>query len=100
LTEPSQGKERITIAILDSGVDDTDQKISGAIRSGRIIYRRSWVGNVDDHQDTYGHGTHVARFILDTAPAADICIAKICKGKVINAEFMPGIAEVSFPEMK
>ncbi|OXV09921.1 hypothetical protein Egran_02316 [Elaphomyces granulatus] len=93
LTEPSQGKERIKIAILDSGVDDTDQKISGAIRSGRIIDRRSWVGNVDDHQDTYGHGTHVTRFLLDTAPAAEICIAKICKGKVINAEFMPGIAK-------
>jgi len=96
-TGPSQGKERIRIAVLDSGVDDTDPKISTAIRSGRIIDRRSWVGNHHDHQDIYGHGTHVTRFLLETAPAADICIAKICKEKVINDEFMPGIAKVSFP---
>jgi hypothetical protein len=81
-------------------VDDTDPMITSAIRSGRIIDRRSWVGNVHDCQDTYGHGTHVIRFLLETAPAADIFVAKICKGKVINDEFMSGIAKVSLPQMK
>ena len=93
------GKETIRIAILDSGVDDMDPVIRGAIRSGRIIRRRSWVGNIDDHQDTYGHGTHVTRLLLKSGPAAEICIAKICKGKVISAEFMHGIAKVGSPYM-
>ena len=98
-TWSSQGKETIRLAILDSGVDDTDPMIKGAIQSGRIIHRRSWVGNIDDHQDTYGHGTHVTRLLLTTAPAAEICIAKICKGKVKRAEFMHEIAKVGFPYM-
>ena len=93
----SQSRERIKIAVLDSGVDEDDGVIRGAIKTKRIVARKSWVGNDEDHHDTYGHGTHVVRLLRKTAPTADIYVAKICNGKFINDEFMPGIAEVSFP---
>jgi subtilisin family serine protease len=90
----STSKKNIRIAVLDSGVYCSDPMIRGA--TARIIDRRNWVGGLDD-DDTYGHGTHVARLLLATAPAADIYIGKICNGKVMNDEYMPGIAKVSFP---
>ncbi|KAJ4305481.1 hypothetical protein N0V90_001012 [Kalmusia sp. IMI 367209] len=97
LTNPS-GHERIRIAVLDSGLDDsTDPIIRSAIRSGQINTRKSksFVGQPHEWQDLYGHGTHVTRLLIKTAPAAEIYVGKICVGKAINDEFMPGIAAVS-----
>ena len=98
LTNPS-ASEKIRIAVLDSGIDGTDTKIRQAIRFGRInvCKSRNFVGGATELQDTYGHGTHVTRLLLETAPAAEICVCKICTEKTINDEFMPGIAEVGLP---
>lgn len=92
-------RDKIRIAVLDSGVDDTDSMIRAAVRSLRIKKRMSFVGKDNDHQDTYGHGTHVTRLLLQIAPAAEIYIAKICTGKLINEEFMPGIAKVGLSHL-
>ncbi|KAF3926614.1 M-protease [Arthrobotrys entomopaga] len=92
-TGPSQCKEKIRIAVLDSGVDDSDGTVKFAIRTKRIVERRSWVGNQSDCQDTYGHGTHVTRLLLQTAPEAAIYVAKICNGKIINDEYLTCIAK-------
>ncbi|EXA53633.1 hypothetical protein FOVG_01375 [Fusarium oxysporum f. sp. pisi HDV247] len=94
LMEPLK-HERIRIAVLDSGVDDTDPKIRFALKFGRINADKikSFIGQPNEWQDTYGHGTHVTRLLLETAPAAEIYIGKICIGKMINDEFMPGIAK-------
>ncbi len=92
--------ERIRIVVLDSGVDETDSLIRPAIKFGRINTQksRSFVGRPDEwRQDSCGHGTHVAQLLLKTAPAAEIYVGKICTGKVINDEFVPGIAKVSRP---
>ena len=92
--------EKIRIVVLDSGVDDTDSIIRPAIRFGRINTQRSksFIGHPDEwQQDTHGHGTHVTQLLLKTAPAAEIYVGKICTGKVINDEFMPGIAKVGLP---
>lgn len=79
--------------MLDSGIDQNDQKIRKADLVGRIKEGKSWIKS-PYNQDAYGHGTHVTRLLLETAPAADIYIAKICNDKLINNEFMQGIAEV------
>ncbi|KAI3322337.1 hypothetical protein HD806DRAFT_122430 [Xylariaceae sp. AK1471] len=94
LAKPS-GHEKIRIAVLDSGVDDTDPTIRPAMKFGRInaSKSKSFVGRPNEWQDTHGHGTHVARLLLETAPAAEIYVGKICTGKMINDEFMPGIAK-------
>lgn len=92
--------ERIRVAILDSGVDDTDPMIRPAIKFGRINQEKSksFVSQRPEEwrSDTYGHGTHVTRLVLQTAPAAEVYVGKICTGKMINDEFMPGIAKVRF----
>ncbi|KAH8587087.1 peptidase S8/S53 domain-containing protein [Bisporella sp. PMI_857] len=88
--------EKIRIAVLDSGVDDTDSVIRPALKFGRINTQKSksFVDPANEwQQDTYGHGTSVTQLLLKTAPAAEIYVGKICTGKVINDEFMPGIAK-------
>ncbi|KAI9146885.1 Thermostable alkaline protease [Paramyrothecium foliicola] len=84
---------KIRIAVLDSGLDEKDPKIRGALASRRIDKRVSFVGQPDDCSDTYGHGTHIVKLLLQTAPAAVISVAKICDGKIINEEYMGGIAK-------
>jgi hypothetical protein len=82
--------------VLDSGMDETDPRIRAAMKYERINRQRSksFVGQPDQWQDTHGHGTHVTRLLLETAPASEIIMGKICTGKMINDEFMPRIAEV------
>lgn len=84
-------RDKIRIAVLDSGVCADDPRISRALASGRIKGRKSWVGS---SEDTYGHGTIITRLLLKMAPAAEMYIGKICIGKEINEEFIPGIAKV------
>lgn len=97
---PHPTHEKIRIVVLDSGVDDMDSLIRFSLKSGRINTRksRSFVGR--EHkwwQDTHGHGTHVTRLLLNTAPAAEIYVGKICTRNVISDGSMPEIAKVSLP---
>lgn len=88
------GRRKIRIAVLDSGVDEADTWIRGALRSGRIKDRKSWVDSAEKKiGDSYGHGTIVTQLLLKMAPAAEVYVAKICHAKEINDEFIPGIAE-------
>jgi hypothetical protein len=98
---------KIRIAVIDSGVNESDPMIRGAIRSGRIAELKSWVGDSGQYlagqkdqasyHDIYGHGTHITRLLLEAAPEAKIYVAKICHKKTINDEFMSGIAKVRCP---
>lgn len=95
LTNPTQ---KIRIAVLDSGIRDTDTILRTAIRSGLInpSKSRSFVSQrpEDWREDTHGHGTHVTRLLLQTARASEVYVGKICRGKMIDEEFMSGIAKV------
>ena len=59
----------ITVAILDSGIntDAFDFNVSSAV---------DFTGS-EDYTDTLGHGTTTATIIADTAPEADILVAKV-----------------------
>lgn len=89
---PTKGK--IRIAVLDSGIDERDPTIRGALASLRIKKMKNFVGESTSCEDTYGHGTHVTKLLLRTARAAEIYVAKICNSKLINHDFMEGIAKV------
>ncbi|CAG2010158.1 unnamed protein product [Fusarium graminearum] len=94
--KPWELKKRIRIAVLDSGIDDTQPIMDSATRHGRINCQasRSFVHRADSwRQDSYGHGTHVTQLLLKTAPVAEIFIGKICTDKVIEADFMPAITQ-------
>lgn len=56
--------------------------------------RRSWVGDEHDCDDSCGHGTHVARILLDVAPHAELYIAKISNTLEIEHQDMLAIAKV------
>jgi hypothetical protein len=89
-----QMPDHIRIAVLDTGVDPADVMIKAA--RSRIIDKRSWIGSPENCDDTYGHGTHVARLLLSMAPAAQIFVAKITDNKHVHPSQMSNIAEVSF----
>lgn len=77
------------IAILDTGIDYGHPYIMGA--RDRIKGVQSWVGYT--FVDTCGHGTHIAQYLLQTAPKAEIFVAKISEGKSIqNADHVGNVS--------
>jgi subtilisin family serine protease len=77
-------KDRIVrIAILDTGIDLRHEEFQN------IKTYKNFCGNKDsdvedlsDVQDLDGHGTQVASIILQLAPKAQLCIARILDGNV------------------
>jgi len=91
---PSYLRQPVKVAILDSGVRSKDSQIMGALDAKRILEQKSFIGGTCE--DTYGHGTHVARFFLQVAPKAQVYIAKISEAKEIPADQLGNIAKVCF----
>ncbi|EFY91869.1 Peptidase S8 [Metarhizium acridum CQMa 102] len=86
-------RKKIKIAVLDSGLDYHDAFIKGAIKTRYITDRWSPTGtDWEDVLDIYGHGTHVTRLLLDTAPLAEICGAKFSRDKNLDESEMQVIA--------
>ncbi|NMO49954.1 S8 family serine peptidase [Actinoplanes sp. TBRC 11911] len=74
----------ITVAVLDSGVDDTHPDLAG-----KVVARKNFVADYEDARDVAGHGTHVASTIAGTgaasggryrgvAPGAHLLDGKVC----------------------
>lgn len=86
-------RDPIKIAIIDSGVDLYDPSIRA--RKCQIRDMRNWTS--DQHYecaDECGHGTHVTRLILETAPAVEVYIAKISDRKKLDSKVSGRIAQV------
>lgn len=90
--------DKIRIAIIDTGIDNTDNIIKGALDDERIKECCGFVNGPDaapdpnDVQDKFGHGTHVARLVLNAAPSAEVYIAKIADDKTVNRTDLHRIA--------
>ena len=67
-----QQTERITVAVVDTGVDATHPALRG-----RVLHGRDFVENDNDPQDVDSHGTHVAPTILDCVGDAPVDILPI-----------------------
>lgn len=89
-------QERIRIAIIDTGIDDEDILIESARDDRRIkdCNCRGFVKDAYDYHDVHGHGTRVARLILELAPSAELYIAKISDDKSIEPKYLKRISEV------
>ena len=70
-------RRRVRIAVLDTGIDINHPEI--AARSGRIIESICEIPGLENqgNEDKSGHGTHVALLLLQTAPAADVYVARV-----------------------
>ncbi|KAI0439844.1 hypothetical protein F4803DRAFT_553624 [Xylaria telfairii] len=90
INEGRDGRRRIRIAILDTGIDQGNGDIRGLVdgindsRKKQKLPRMDWnpIKGIksftgDDGVDEFGHGTHVAGLVLQTAPDADLYIAKV-----------------------
>lgn len=86
--------EKVRIAVLDTGIDTSDWMIKSAMKKN-MVEARSWVGARGSFHDTYGHGTHVARLLIEMAPSAKLFVAKITDNKYLDPKDMWRIAEVS-----
>lgn len=98
-----EGDQVVKIAVLDTGIDMNhgDFKSARVITSydgrpksgvargepaqiNRIKEKQNFCGAKDRYQDLSGHGTQVAGIILRLAPRAELYIARICSGTVID----------------
>jgi len=94
---PPVREDRIRIAVLDTGIfTDDDNFFRGAKDRIRGYWSPGQLGqaNLNDCRDSYGHGTHVARILLEVAPFADIFIAKISENKHLEESKVHYIAKV------
>lgn len=68
-------ERRVKIAVLDSGVKMSNQKIQAF--KERIKKRKDFVDAEGDASDAHGHGTYCVGLIHRVAPEADIYVGKI-----------------------
>ncbi|KAM0425638.1 hypothetical protein ACHAPT_009170 [Fusarium lateritium] len=81
-------EKRIKVAVLDTGIDDTNIFFRAARRNRRkrdsaIKLQRSFLAGVSA-SDTDGHGTNVAALVLKMTPEADLYVGKISSGHEVD----------------
>jgi len=86
-------RKRIKIAVLDTGIDMTDDYI---LSCEKRIKFQSFLPEDPDVRDEDGHGTSVASLLLRVAKTAKICVARITRSR--NLEYRDSIAEVRVPD--
>ncbi|KAI1459017.1 hypothetical protein F4805DRAFT_422342 [Annulohypoxylon moriforme] len=87
-----QEEARISVCVIDTGIDKSHPGIKGGIRRGSIQECRSWIGAPGDVHDEYGHGTHIVQLILDASDNVDIYVAKITDSMDIDRSDIGRIA--------
>ncbi|KAJ8129670.1 hypothetical protein O1611_g3958 [Lasiodiplodia mahajangana] len=91
--EGRNDRPRIRIAVLDTGIDLENVDIRGLVDEIKDTRKKQNIPQKDrtpireiqnftgeDEVDIIGHGTHVAGLVLQTAPDADLYIAKVSHG--------------------
>lgn len=98
IQQPSETKtvvENVKVAVIDTGfyVDDDDPFLLAV--EHRVKDSKCFVGSSNDCTDHHGHGTQVARLLLNYAPEADIYIAKISDSGTFEETRLDQLVEVS-----
>ncbi|RTE84122.1 hypothetical protein BHE90_001332 [Fusarium euwallaceae] len=84
--------QRVKIAILDSGIDLSDDHRLLYNTDSQIIYR-NWIDEGQEWEDDVGHGTHLAILLRKIAPEAVIHVARVFKKKPSISRSADKIAE-------
>jgi len=88
---------RVRIAILDTGYDPDAVFFQPPSRRSRLVQWKDWVDDARQPEDCHGHGTHLVSLIMQMAPEADICVARVSKDQKGLARASESVAEVSIP---
>lgn len=80
-------------AVLDTGLDEKEPSIKGAVRQKRLRVMKSFVPGDSSTSDDFGHGTHVASLLLKVAPHVQIFVVRIAKMEEILST--KSVADVS-----
>ncbi|KAL7954001.1 peptidase S8/S53 domain-containing protein [Trichoderma compactum] len=87
-------REKVRIAVIDSGVRKEDAETAAAEVTQRIRgYRNFTSSDLNDCEDQVGHGTMIARLLLTVAPQAEVYIAKVTDKKIMPKNQLYRIAE-------
>ena len=68
----------LRIAILDTGCDPNAPSLTLPGRK-KIKFWKDFVENTPTPTDDHGHGTHLVTLILQLAPYAELCVARVAK---------------------
>lgn len=82
-------KSRVTIAILDTGIDLRHDTFKDQFPNGRIKKVEDFVQVGGTGADIHGHGTHCAALLRRVAPEADIYVARVAVGRGNKSELRP-----------
>ncbi|KAI0898299.1 hypothetical protein F4806DRAFT_457861 [Annulohypoxylon nitens] len=91
-------KAKISVCVIDTGIDRNHPAIKGGFRSGSIqdCQCRSWIDDNPDSQkdvhDKCGHGTHVVQLILNASENVTIYVAKVSDTLKIESRNIERIA--------
>ncbi|KAM0455083.1 hypothetical protein ACHAPV_007972 [Trichoderma viride] len=86
------GSQRVRIAILDSGIELSQDQKDMYDANPRFKYR-SWVGEDAEWKDDVGHGTHLAVLLRKISPNAVIHVARVFKKRPHVEKSAQNIAE-------
>ena len=89
-------QRKIRVAIIDSGVSKEDLFIKQYMKRGSIAQMRNFTSpDINDCEDSSGHGTAVTKILLEVAPHVEVYIAKVTNTLEISSFGALCIAQVS-----
>lgn len=68
---------RVRVAILDTGVDESNSCIRAALDENVIVKCKGFPQSRDPIRDMHGHGTHGASILIKVAPFVELYVARI-----------------------
>lgn len=91
-------RTRTKVAILDTGFNDTIMEaMEDESKLRCITHRKDFVGHssASAATDTFGHGTFMARLVMECAPGAEVIVARVatCTKDLLTSQ--PRVAKVS-----
>jgi hypothetical protein len=91
--------EKVRIAILDTGLELSQDQSDNYEREEKIVYK-SWIGENEEGypngKDDVGHGTHLATLLVQVARYAHVHVARVFKESKPNMQReLQNVAKVS-----
>lgn len=94
LRQGCSGSKSIRVAVLDTGYDPDVRFFQDDTRSTRVKGWKDFVSDSQDPVDAYGHGTMMTELVIETAPVAEVFVARVAENTERLEHSASQIAEV------